>query len=150
MFGQGSGATIAILASAADPRIKVLDVLDPWGDWPNWLATSPFVPQDERQDYVKPEFLKKAAVLETVEWLPKIQAKKFRFQQLLFETDTPKAVKEKLRAAAPAGTAIVLYKTLEEFKVAFPHSTNLEWMEHELRSLPEPGALPKTAPSQPQ
>ena len=38
MFGQGTGATIAILASAVDPRIKVLDVLDPWGDWPNWIA----------------------------------------------------------------------------------------------------------------
>ena len=40
MFAQGSGASIAILASAADPRIKVLDVLDPWGDWPTWMATS--------------------------------------------------------------------------------------------------------------
>jgi hypothetical protein len=149
MFGQGSGATIAILASAADPRIKVLDVLDPWGDWPTWLATSPFVPQDERPDYVKPEFLKKAAALETVEWLPKIQAKKFRFQQLLFETDTPQAVKEKLRAAIPAGTPVVLYKTLDEFKAAFPHSTNLDWIERELRSLPEPGTPATTAPSQP-
>jgi hypothetical protein len=149
MFGQGSGATISILASAADPRIKVLDVLDPWGDWPTWLATSPFVPQDERQDYVKPEFLKKAAALETVEWLPKIQAKKFRFQQLLFETDTPKPVKEKLRASVPAGTPVVLYKTLEEFKAAFPYSTNLQWMEHELRSLPEPGTPANTATSQP-
>jgi hypothetical protein len=150
MFGQGSGATIAILASAADPRIKVLDVLDPWGDWPAWLTTSPFVPQDERQDVVKPEFLKKAAALETLAWLPKIQAKKFRFQQLLFETDTPKVVKEKLRAAVPAGTPIVLYKTLDEFKTAFPHSTNLEWMEHELRMLPQPGAAVPTAPSQPR
>lgn len=136
MFGQGSGATIAILASAADPRIKVLDVLDPWGDWPIWLATSPFVPQEERPDYVKPEFQKKAAALETLDWLPKIQAKKFRFQQLLFETDTPNPVKEKLRAAVPAGAPVVLYKNLEEFKAAFPYSTNLEWMEHELRSLP--------------
>jgi hypothetical protein len=149
MFGQGSGATIAILASAADPRIKVLDVLDPWGDWPTWIATSPFVPQDERSDYVKPDFLKKAAALETVEWLPKIQAKKFRLQQLLFETDTPKSVKEKLRAAVPAGTPVVLYKTLDEFKAAFPYSTNLGWMEHELRSLPEPGAAASTATSLP-
>src|SRR5262249_11170030 len=38
MFAQGSGASIAILASAADPRIKVLDVMDPWGDWPTWIA----------------------------------------------------------------------------------------------------------------
>src|SRR5271165_5682765 len=87
MFGQGSGATIAILASAVDARIKVLDVLDPWGDWPTWIATSPFVPEDERADYVKPEFLEKAATMETLEWLPKIQAKKFRMEQNLFELD---------------------------------------------------------------
>ena len=140
MFGQGSGATIAILASASDSRIKVLDVLDPWGDWPEWIATSPFVPEEERANYTKPEFLKKAATMETLEWLPKIQAKKFRFQQNLFETDTPKPVKEKIRAAVPAKTTVQLYKSLEEFKTAFPHSTNLDWMKHELRSLPTSAA----------
>jgi len=137
MFGQGSGATIAVLASAVDPRIKVLDVLDPWGDWPTWMSTSPFVPEDERPDYVKPEFLKKAATMETLDWLPKIQAKKFRLQQNLFETDTPKPSKEKLRAAVPQGTPLVLYKTVPEFTAAFPHSTNLDWIKHELRALPE-------------
>jgi hypothetical protein len=136
MFGQGSGATIAILASAVDPRIKVLDVLDPWGDWPTWIATSPFVPEDERAEYVKPEFLKKAAALEPLDWLPKIQAKKFRLQQNIFETDTPKAVKEKFRTVVPAGTFFVFYQTLPEFTAAFPNSTNLEWMQHELRMLP--------------
>jgi hypothetical protein len=50
MFTQGSGASIGILASAVDPRIKVLDALDPWGDWPTWMATSPFVPQKERAE----------------------------------------------------------------------------------------------------
>lgn len=138
MFGQGSGATIAILASAADPRIKVLDVLDPWGDWPTWIAASPFVPADERANYLKPEFLQRAAALETLQWMAKIQAKKFRLQQYALETDTPKAAKDKLRAAAPAGTTVVLYKTLAELTAAFPHSTNLEWMERELRALPEP------------
>jgi len=142
MFGQGTGATIAILASAVDPRIKVLDVLDPWGDWPTWIATSPLVPEDERADYVKPEFLEKAATLETLDWLPKIQAKKFRMQQNMFETDTPTACKAKLRAAAPPGTAFAFYKTIPEFKAAFPYSTNLEWMEHELRVLQESTAPP--------
>ncbi len=135
MFGQGTGATIAILASAVDPRIKVLDVLDPWGDWPDWIATSPVVPEDERADYLKPEFLEKAATVETLDWLPKIQAKKFRMQQNTFETDTPTAIKAKLRAAVPPGTAFAFYKTIPEFKAAFPYSTNLEWMEHELRML---------------
>ena len=148
MFGQGSGATIAILASAADPRIKVLDVLDPWGDWPTWIATSPFVPQDERAYYVKPEFLKKAAALETLDWVRNIQAKKFRLQQNLFETDTPRPIKEEIRAAVPAGATIQLYTTLQEFKAAFPYSTNLEWMEHELRSLPQPAPASAGAPPQ--
>jgi len=149
MFGQGSGASIAILASAVDPRITVLDVLDPWGDWPTWMATSPFVPEDERTDYLKPEFLKNAAALEPVEWMPNIQAKKFRLQQNLFETDTPKAAKEKLRAAIPSDASVVLYKTLPEFKVAFPNSTNLEWMEHEIRALPEPEPAPGTTTGRP-
>jgi len=135
MFGQGTGASIAILASAADPRIKVLDILDPWGDWPTWMATSPFVPEEERADCVKAEFLKKAAVLEPIDWLPKIQAKKFRLQQLTFETDTPKPIKEKIRAAVPLGTTVTLYQTLPEFTSAFPNSTNLQWVKHELRSL---------------
>jgi hypothetical protein len=141
MFGQGSGASIAILASAVDPRITVLDVLDPWGDWPTWVANSPFVPEDERAAFIKPDFLKKAATLETLGWLPKIQAKTFRFQQNLFETDTPQLSKEKLRAAVPKGTPVVLYKTVPDFTAAFPHSTNLDWIKHELRSLPENRAV---------
>jgi hypothetical protein len=135
MFGQGSGATAAILASAVDPRIKVLDVLDPWGDWPAWMATSPVVPEEERPDYVKTDFLQNAATMETLDWLPKIQAKKFRMQQNMFETDTPVAVKARLRAAAPPGTTFAFYKSIAEFKEAFPNSSNLGWIEHELRVL---------------
>jgi hypothetical protein len=140
MFGQGSGATIAILASAADPRIKVLDVLDPWGDWPAWMTTSPFVPEEERPDYIKPEFLRKVAPLDPLEWLPKIQAKKFRFRQNLFELDTPTPIKTKLRSAIPAGTSIVQYKDIPEFLKDFPHSTNLQWIEAGLQSPPAPAA----------
>jgi len=145
MFAQGSGASIAILASAVDSRIKVLEALDPWGDWPTWMATSPFVPEDERAEYVKPEFLKQVAALEPVDWLPKIQARKFRLDNELFETNTPKAAKEKLRAAIPAGASVMLYKTLEEFKAAFQDGKNLEWIQRELQSRPEPPASTDTA-----
>ena len=134
MFAQGSGATIAILASAIDPRIKVLEALDPWGDWPTWMATSPFVPEEERAEYMNPEFLKKVAALEPVEWLPKIQAEKFRLDHELFDTKTPKAAKEKLRAAVPAGATVMLYKNLDEFKAAFQDGKNLEWIRHEIQS----------------
>jgi hypothetical protein len=138
MFTQGSGATIGILASAVDPRIKVLDALDPWGDWPTWMASSPFVPEEERAEFVKPEFLKRAAALEPLDWLPKIQAKKFRLQDAIFEPNTPKASKEKLRAAVPAGTTVVIYKTAEDFNAVVRGEKELEWIQRELHSLPGP------------
>jgi hypothetical protein len=138
MFAQGSGASIAILASAVDPRIKVLEALDPWGDWPTWITTSPFVPEDERAEYVKPEFLKKAASLDPVEWLAKIQAKKFRLDDEIFDTNTPKAAKERLRAAVPAVGSVVLYKSVDEFKAAFQDGENLRWIQHELQRVSGP------------
>src|SRR5450755_3620774 len=130
MFAQGSGATIAILASAVDPRIKVLEALDPWGDWPTWIATSPFVPENERAEYVKPEFLKKIGGLDTLEWLPRIQAKTFRLDQELFDTVTPKPAREKMRVAAPANSSTLLYKDMDEFKAAFEAGKNLQWIAH--------------------
>jgi hypothetical protein len=137
MFAQGSGASIGILASAVDPRIKVLDVLDPWGDWPTWMAASPFVPEEERLDYMKPEFLKKLADLEPIDWLPKIQAKQFRLQDAIFEPNTPKACKDKLRAAVPVNGTVVIYKSPKEFNAVVRDNKDLEWIQHELRSLPD-------------
>ena len=140
IFAEGSGATIAILASAVDSRIKVLDVVAPWGDWPTWMSTSPFVPDEERADYVKPEFLKKVAPLEPLDWLPKVQAKKVRLQDMTFDTTTPRTAKEKLRAAVPAGTSIVIYNTPEEFNAARNRNQTMTWIRAELRALPEPKA----------
>lgn len=145
MFAQGSGASIAILASAVDPRIKVLEVLDPWGDWPTWMATSPFVPADERASYVKPEFLKKIAPLDPVEWLPSVQAKKVRLDIQAFDDVTPKAAADKLRAVAPAGTTVDFYPTMKEFTAAFQEGENLVWIQHALQSLPAGSEVPASA-----
>lgn len=144
MFSSGSGASIGILASAADPRIKVLDALDPWADWPTWMAKSPFVPADERARYITPEFQKKAEVLEPIEWLPKIQARRFRLQQVLFEQMTPLAAKEKLRASAPANSTIAIYKTPDEFNAVVRDNKDLQWIRGELQSLPQ--TQPEFAP----
>ena len=136
MFGNGSGGAIGILASAVDPRIKVLDVLDPWADWPTWLSTSPFPPADERANYVTPEFLKSVSPLEPLEWLPKIQANKFRFEDDEINPETPVTIKEKIRKAAPAGTTVVEYKSKAELMAAFQHSCNLDWLKQQLSALP--------------
>ena len=136
VFAQGSGASIAILASAVDSRIRILDTIDPWGDWPTWLAKSPFVPEEERANYVKPEFLKNVAPLEPIDWLRKVQAKKFRLQDATFESKTPPSAKQKLREAVPSQGAVVIYKTPEEFNAVIRSKTELEWIQHELRALP--------------
>lgn len=136
MFTQGSGASIAILASGVDPRIKVLEALDPWGDWPTWMRSSPLVPEEERQEYLKPEFLRKVAAMDPVDVLPKIQAKKFRLDDERFDTATPRVIMEKLRSLAPAGATVRVYKDMDEFKAAFQDGKNLDWIKQELESVP--------------
>src|SRR5580704_8685628 len=102
MFGQGSGATIALLAAAADSRIKAVDALDPWGDWPVWLAKSGVGADDpERADRLQPAFLKQVAPLDPVQWLPKVHAPYIRIQQNLQDGATPRVCKDRIKAAAP-------------------------------------------------
>ena len=136
MFSQGSGASIGILTSAVEPRIKVLDALDPWGDWPAWMKDSPIIPEEERADFVKPEFLKRVAGLEPIDWLPRVQAKRFRLQDATFETNTPTSAKEKLRAAVPQGSTVVIYPTVEKFNAVIQNGRELDWIKNEVRSLP--------------
>jgi hypothetical protein len=139
VFAQRSGGSIGILASAADPRIKVLDVLDPWADWPAWMAQSPFVPENERADYVKPDYLNKVAALEPTDWIAKVQAKKFRLQQRSFVIETPVVAKDKLAAAAAPGVTVVRYTTRTEFYTVVGNdgSMTLDWVHDQLRSLPQ-------------
>jgi len=145
MFAQDSGASIAILTSAVDPRIKVLDVVDPWGDWPEWIKGSPAVPEGERASLLSPEFLKKTSSLDPVTWLPKVQATKLRFQDALFAPTTPKVAKEKLRAAVPSGATVVVYKTPEDTKAIMSDTNVLDWIKHELQSMSTPQAESKIA-----
>ena len=140
MIAEGSGASVGILASAVDPRIKALDVLDPWGDWPTWMAKSPFVPEEERANYVKPEYLKKVAALDPVDWLAKIQAKNFRLQDATFDSETPAAIHSKLRSVAPVGTTFVTYNTIDDYKAAITDNKQMEWIHNKLRSLTDPSA----------
>jgi len=109
MFGQGSGGSIAILASAADSRIKSLDLLTPWGDWPNWLATSKLIPEEERSNYLTTEFLARAEALEPIQWLPKIKAQSLRLQNVRQDSQMPDASELKMERAAPTMAEIDQY-----------------------------------------
>lgn len=135
MYAQGSGASIGILASAVDARIKVLDMLDPWGDWPDWMAKSQFVPDEERPQYLTPDFQQRVARLEPVEWLPKLQAVKVRLQDAVFEINTPAVAKKKLREAVPSRCTVVIYQSADELDALGRAHKELDWIENQLRAL---------------
>ncbi len=109
MYGQGSGGAIAILAASADPRITALDVTDPWGDWPDWLKGSRQIPDEERADYLKPEFLQKVQGLDPVTYLPELKVQSLRIQQVTSDSVTPPAAKAKIASAAPKPDEVVHY-----------------------------------------
>lgn len=130
MFGQGSGGSIAILASAADPRIKFVDVLTPWGDWPAWLATSKLIPEDERATYLKPEFLARAAKVEPLQWLPKVKAQDLRLQDVRLDDQMSDAAELKMEAAAPETSEIDKYG---DPPALLPHVGRLlDWLKQKL------------------
>jgi hypothetical protein len=133
MFGVGSGGTIAILAAAADPRIKTIDVIDPWGDWPDWMAKSSLIPERERPNYLKPEFLKKVTPLDPVEWLPQLKSQRIRVQQVLDDSVTPRVVQQRIKAATPKTAQIVSFDTTQQFSSAASGGKLVQWVKNQLR-----------------
>jgi len=133
MLGQGSGGAIGILAAAADPRIKALDVLTPWGDWPNWLAKSKFVPADERAKYATPEFLARVATLEPIQWLPKVKARSIRIQNVRQDGGVPDVVEERIEAAAPDIAEINQFGDGRALVPAAAGGRLLDWIKTQLQ-----------------
>jgi hypothetical protein len=132
MFGDGSGASIAIMAAAVDPRIKVLDLMDPWGDWPNWLAGSPMIPEEERATYLKPAFLKSVAPFDPLDWLPKLTSQTIRLQDAIYVPDTPQVCKQRLDAALPASAVLVKYKSAREVGDAAADGKFFDWIKQQV------------------
>jgi len=132
MFGVGSGGTIAILAAAADPRIKTIDVIDPWGDWPDWMAKSSLIPEVERPRYLTPEFLKKVAPLDPVKWLPQLTSQRIRLQQVLDDSITPKVVQQRIRKASPRAAQKITFHTTRQFSGAESGDRLLQWVKNQV------------------
>jgi len=130
IYGDGSGATIAILAAAVDPRIMSLDLVDPWGDWPNWIAASPRIPEKERPAFLTPEFLRKVALLDPMKWLPELKTKSVRLQ--FVDTLTP-ASSRQLEAAAPRQAKVIDYPDPQSFLGAASHDKNFAWIKQQLQ-----------------
>jgi len=103
VFGVGAGGTIAVMAASVDSRIKAIDLLDPWGDWPVWMQKSTVIPDEERPAYVKPEFVKKVADFDPVKLLPALKTPHIRLNQLSDDfASTPEEAKKQMEGALPA------------------------------------------------
>jgi hypothetical protein len=137
MFGQSSGGTIALLSAAADPRIKAVDVLDPWGDWPVWLAQSKVALEDpDHAAFTSPDFLKKVAPLDPVKWLPVLKTPRIRIQQVMENTATPAMCKDALKKAAPRRAHVERYEHASQFADAAANGKLFEWVKTQLKTLP--------------
>jgi hypothetical protein len=101
MFGVGAGATIGVIAASADARIKAVDLINPWGDWPVWLAKSTVVPEGERPLFLQADFLKRVAGFDPVVLLPKLKAQKVRLVQAMAPA-VPEEARHHIAAALPA------------------------------------------------
>jgi hypothetical protein len=145
MYGQGSGGTIAILASAADSRIKALDVLTPWGDWPNFFRQSRFIAKEKREQFSSPEFLGRVANLEPLVWLPKVKARSVRIQDVRNSGPMPDASQERLEAVA---TETMLINQYGDSAALVPHASGgalFEWLRSQLQPVaPSQIALEKS------
>jgi hypothetical protein len=145
MFGQGSGASIAVLAAAADPRIKTLDLFNPWGDWPDWLKESRAIPEQERANYLTPEFLAKVAKLDPVIYLPQLTSRKVRLEYILDDAMTPKSARDAMLAAAPKNAVIARYKDTADHVKAYRVTGLSGWLKAQLQAGPSQNpAQPKT------
>jgi len=145
MFGQGSGGTIAILAAVADPRIKVVDTLDPWGYWPVWLAKSSVVRDDaNKAQFLKPSFLRKVAPLDPVRWLPQLKTARLRVQQPMDAAPVPRICKNRIKMALPKGAELKRYDTAGELIGTQAGGLLFQWVKQAVRDIPQPGPVAGT------
>lgn len=141
MYGQGSGGTIAILASTVDKRIRALDVLTPWGDWPRFFAQGQYSTADKRAKFLAPEFQSQIAPFDPVTVIPRVQAKSVRIQDVRQSGRMPDGSQEKLEAAAPPTAIINQYGDMASLSANAPVGVLFGW----LRSGLQPNAKPTVA-----
>jgi dienelactone hydrolase len=134
LFGTGSGATVAILAAAADPRIKAIECFEPWGDWPKWAATSIEVNPQERADSMKPEFLAKVAPMDPVKWLPSLTKQQVQIQFIDTDDALAKDAKAAIEAAAPKNAQVIHFENRGHHFGAVSNGRFFDWLKAQLHA----------------
>ena len=140
IFGVGAGATIAVAAASADSRIKAIDLVAPWGDWPRWMAKSDVVPEEERPSYVKPDFLKNVSAFDPVSLLPTLTTPRVRLNQFAENPSTPNEASSKIEAAMPLGAERRRLADGAQFDpVTAAGGKDFDWLKLQLKVQEQPG-----------
>ena len=145
IYGQGSGGAIALLAASVDKRIQAVDVLDPWGDWPDWFAKANDFPENQRATYLATEFQQKLEPLEPANILKSLTDRKLRIQ---FNDDNgePDEAVKKLQAAAPVNAEVHRFHTGQEMFNAYSGGRLFVWMAQQLHATaPQPAKTESAA-----
>lgn len=133
MFGQGSGGTIALLAASVDPRLKAIDVIDPWADWPDWFHSSPLAQDGSRPEYGTAAFLEKAAPFDPTVTSPKLTQSNVRLEQTAFNPSVPIAARQQLRNALRDKATYILYANEAQYRSqAMSDGQILNWLQSRL------------------
>jgi len=135
IFGQGSGGSIAILAAAADPRISALELLDPWGDWPDWLKSSKAIPESERPNYLQAAFLDKVAGLDPANFLPQLKDRPIRIEQVTSYGFNPPEATEKIAAAAPHPNDVAEFSDFNALYKTWHSQDSAGWLGDQLHGM---------------
>jgi hypothetical protein len=150
IFGDAVGGTVAILAAAADPRIKAVDTLEPWGDWPDFLAKSPVIADEDRANFLKPEFLNKVAPLDPVKWLPELKIP-VRIQQIKETQLVPIECKEAIKSAGPKQVELLRFVAVSDITNRESGGRLFDWIKGKLQQPAQSaaGANSKVATAEP-
>ena len=138
IFGQGSGGTIAILAAAQNPRIKAVEVINPWGNWPDWMRESTLIPEEERANFVRPDYLSRISQLDPLQWLPRLSDKPLRLQLILSDPLNPEICLRRIAKTAPAQAVVNLFPDAQAQAESFKNGTVFDWIKRTLTNLGAP------------
>ena len=111
---------------------------------------SSLIPESERPNYLKPEFLRKVVPLDPLVWLPQLKSQHIRLQQVLDDSVTPKAVQKRIRAAAPKAAQVVTFNSTKQFSRAESGDKISQWAKDQLRQASPPRSAMQESNSQAQ
>jgi len=133
IFATSFGATAAILAAAADSRIKAIDLLNPWGDWPDWVKKSELLGFVPCETCSQPEFLQNLAPLDPVKWLPTLTTPYIRIRHFVENGETPRIAQDRMEAVVAKSAKVVRYENVAAFNRSAVGGKTFDWIKAALQ-----------------